>query len=218
MALKKNLDELVFDQMRDRIINGEWEQGDILNVDELSADYEVSRTPVLQALKRMHSEGLLEFSRVGKYFIPTYTAKQVEDICRVRLLLELEALDQIQRNDLYLNLSALRQITMNCHQETLRGEVVTSRRFDLELHKLLVLSAQNDCLAGIYTQVQGQFMIANYLQVFHTKQQQLIAADDHIAILECLEHNDFDGAKKRLTDHINQAHQKIKARINSANV
>ena len=66
MALKKNLDVLVFEQIRDRIINSEWEQGQNLDVDELSRFYEVSRTPVLQALKRMQAEGMVVVSGTGK--------------------------------------------------------------------------------------------------------------------------------------------------------
>lgn len=213
MALKKNLDELVFDRMRDRIINGEWEQGQSLEVDELSAFYEVSRTPVLQALKRMQNEGMVVVSRSGKFFFPTYDARQVRDVCRVRLLLELEAVDEIGNKQIALDIDSLRGTARRCHQVMTREDITGSRRLDLEWHKALVASAGNECLTGLYTKVLGQFMVANYLQTFHTKQQQLVAADDHLKILDSLERGDFEGAKAGLREHIDQACEKIILRI-----
>lgn len=213
MALKKNLDQRIFDQMLDRIINGEWEQGFHLDVDELSQHYEVSRTPVLQALKRMHSEGLLIVTRVGKYYLPKYDEKQVRDICRVRLLIELEALDQIRSNKPDIDWSDLEKTASWCQKRTLQEDVVASRRYDMEWHKILVAASDNECLIGLYPKVQGQFMIANYLQTFHSNRQQLAAADDHAVIMQHLKQGDYNAAKEELTRHINAACEKIISRI-----
>lgn len=213
MALKKNLDMLVFEKIRDRIIASEWEQGENLDVDELAHYYEVSRTPVLQALKRMLNEGMLVVSGTGKYFFPKYTKKDVQNICRVRRVLELEALDELQNQPKNFRSSALLETAQRCKKMTLCGNIIVSRQLDLLWHKNLIELTGNDCLIHLYTQVQGQFMVANYLQVFHSKEQQLIASDDHIHILERLEDNDYLGAKEILLNHIDGAYEKIVARI-----
>lgn len=212
MSLKKNLDQLVFEQMKDRIINGDWEQGRILDVDELSAYYEVSRTPILQALKRMQNEGMLVVSRVGKFYFPNYNEQQVRNICRIRLILEAEALDEIQQNKPSMDWRALRDLTQWCQRRTICGDVVASRRYDMEWHKHLVDASENECLIGLYLKVQGQFMIANYLQTSHSNAQQKVAADDHTCIMDHLELGDYAGAKEVLALHINNACTKILAR------
>lgn len=213
MSLKKNLDQLIFEQMKDRIINGDWEQGRNLEVDELSSYYEVSRTPILQALKRMQNEGMLVVSRVGKFYFPKYNERQVRDICRVRLILELEALDEIHQSKPSMDWRALRDLTQWCQRRTMCGDVVASRRYDMEWHKQLVDASENECLIGLYTKVQGQFMVANYLQTFHSNEQQMVAADDHTCVMDHLEQGDFNGAKEVLSTHINNACGKILARI-----
>lgn len=215
MALKKNLDLLVFDQLTSRLINGDWEQGQMLEVDELTAYYEVSRTPVLQALKRMQTEGMLLVSRGGKFYLPTYDAKQVTDICRTRLVLELESLDEIAANRSLLdrNLNKLTNLARLCQENTERGNVVPSRRYDLDLHRAIVDASSNECLMGLYPKVQGQFMIANYLQVFHSKQLQLAASGEHEKVIECLVKADIEGAKAALTRHIELARDRIISRI-----
>ena len=212
MALKKNLDMLVFEKIRDRIIASEWKQGENLDVDELAHYYEVSRTPVLQALKRMLSEGMLVVSGTGKYFFPKYTKEDVQNICRVRRVLELESLDELRNKPENFRISALADTAQQCKKMTLCGNIIVSRQLDLLWHKNLIELTGNDCLIHLYTQVQGQFMVANYLQVFHSKEQQLIAADDHINILEALERGDYDQAKEILISHIDGAYEKITAR------
>lgn len=215
MALKKNLDVLVFEQIRDRIINSEWEQGQNLDVDELSRFYEVSRTPVLQALKRMQAEGMVVVSGTGKYFFPKYSIKQVRDICSVRLVLESEALHELQRKQGAVDTTALMEMAQQCRRVMINGNVTVSRQLDLQWHKNLIDLTGNECLIQLYTQVQSQFMVANYLQAFHSSEQQLVAADDHINILSCLDRNDFTGAMEILDNHITLAAEKIADRINT---
>ena len=96
------------------------------------------------------------------------------------------------------------------------ADVVASRRYDMEWHKQLVDASENECLIGLYTKVQGQFMIANYLQTFHSNEQQMVAADDHTSVMDHLEQSDYDGAKAVLTCHINNACDKILARVRAS--
>ena len=43
MSLKKNLDIIVYEHLREKIIRGEWTPGQAIAVDELTAEYGVSR-------------------------------------------------------------------------------------------------------------------------------------------------------------------------------
>jgi len=215
MLLKKNLDQLIYEQMKYRIIRGEWEQGVFLDVDQLSEYYEVSRTPILLTLRRMQNEGMLMVSATGKFFFPRYDQQQVRDICRVRLVLELEALDEIKDREIGLNFKALSLISEKCLNSMRSGNINESRNYDLEWHKKLVVATDNKCLIGLYTKVQGQFMVANYLQAFHSQAQQQVAAEDHEKIMSYLKTGDYDSAKKCLSEHIDQACDKILALINN---
>lgn len=61
MALKKNLDVTIHEAFLEEILRGNWLPGQALNLDELAERYGVSRTPVQQALKRMHTQGMVVF-------------------------------------------------------------------------------------------------------------------------------------------------------------
>lgn len=58
--------ELIYTEIRNRILNGTYASGDRLNVDELARQLETSKTPVREALGRLERAGLATFrSRSG---------------------------------------------------------------------------------------------------------------------------------------------------------
>ena len=50
MRIKSNLDEILYDRIIESLISGSYSMGENLTLDELSKKFEVSRTPVVQAL------------------------------------------------------------------------------------------------------------------------------------------------------------------------
>lgn len=216
MSLKRNLDQLVYDQIQERIIRGEWALGANLEIDELAEEYEVSRTPVLQALKRMANEGQLVVSRVGKFYFPEYSCEQVEDICRVRSVLEQEALREIQKKKQDMDWQKLHELAVRCKLSNERGDTIASRLLDMQWHQGLVSAAENECLSGIYHKVQGQYMVASYLSVDLGSDQQAIVADDHVQVMDLLEQGEYDEAVTQLDGHIYRACGQLLSGIRAA--
>ena len=79
MALKKNLDVVIFEKFYDEIVCGKWTAGALLNIDEMADRYDVSRTPVQQALKKMNTLGMVKFSSKGHVYVESFDKKQVKE-------------------------------------------------------------------------------------------------------------------------------------------
>ena len=110
MALKKNLDVTIHEAFLEEILQGNWKPGQALNLDELAERYGVSRTPIQQALKRMHTQGMVVFSSKGHFSVPTFSEKEVCDIIEMRLLLEHQALTDIQNKLLPMDFETLERL------------------------------------------------------------------------------------------------------------
>ena len=65
MSLKRNLDELVYETICQGFVGGAYTAGMRLDPAELSEQYQVSKTPVIQALKRMAHERIVEITSGG---------------------------------------------------------------------------------------------------------------------------------------------------------
>lgn len=214
MALKKNLDVMIQEKLYDQIICGNWTPGQALNLDELASYYGVSRTPVHQALKKMHTQGMVTFSSKGHFSVLAFSEKEVYDIIEMRLLLEQQAINDLDKNELPIDFKQLDKLCKECIRSSEADDIVQTRRTDLTFHRTLVAQANNHCLSELYDRVQGQFMVANYLLTHHTHAQQEVAADDHEKILLALHHKDFLRAHSFLEAHIQGACQKIIAQKN----
>ena len=213
MALKNILDVVIFEKFYDEIVCGKWTAGALLNIDEMADRYDVSRTPVQQALKKMNTLGMVKFSSKGHVYVESFDKKQVKDICDVRLLLELEVLHIIERENIAVDFQRLEKVSQDCLNSNVANDMVETRRTDLAFHKLLVQQAGNECLFDLFKKVQGQFMVANYLESSHTSKQQGVAADEHEQLLQALKDGDFDTARAVVTRHIKGACEKIISRI-----
>lgn len=91
---RTNLNEQVYERLRERILGREVGPGVKLSLHELATELGVSRSPVHHALTRLVSEGLLTVKARRGYYVTPVTAPMVEQGYDVRLALELYAADK----------------------------------------------------------------------------------------------------------------------------
>ncbi|MGI2328166.1 GntR family transcriptional regulator [Planococcus sp. YIM B11945] len=84
---KASTGERITSELRMRIIAGEIESGTILSENKLAAEFEVSRSPIRDALKVLASERLIRLERMGAVVIGL-KEKEIDEIYDVRLLIE----------------------------------------------------------------------------------------------------------------------------------
>lgn len=213
MSFKKNLDVIILEKLQEFILRGEWTPGQAINIDELVQFFNVSRTPVVQALKHMAALGMVTTSSAGHYYVLAFTQKQVEDLLEMRLLLEKQAILDLEKNEILIDLNTLKTVAEKCILHNNTNDIVLTRKFDLLFHKTLVEQAQNHCMDELYKRVQSQFMVANYLLTSHTTAQQIVASDDHMKIIQALEKKDYNRAIEETRKHIEGALEKIIAKM-----
>ncbi|WP_102261293.1 GntR family transcriptional regulator [Mesobacillus jeotgali] len=106
---KASTGDRVASELRMQIISGLVESGAILSENKLAADFNVSRSPIREALKILASENLIRLERMGAVVIGL-TEKDIEEIYDVRLLIEsfvFERLIKIDTTDLVVELSKI---------------------------------------------------------------------------------------------------------------
>jgi GntR family transcriptional regulator, carbon starvation induced regulator len=86
------LAEKAYRELRKAIVRCEFEPGARLRVEELSRRFEVSSSPLREALNRLAEQGLVRTLENRGFRVAPLTAEGVSDLVRVRLLVECEAL------------------------------------------------------------------------------------------------------------------------------
>lgn len=204
MRVKSNLDQIIYDHIVDSLILGEYSMGQTVLLDEFAKKYEVSRTPVVQAVKLLSNDGLLETMTNGRVRVPQFNEEQMMKICEVRLLLENYALEKIynskQTNDIFYD--ELEHIAKQGLSALNNGDSLEFNKIDLEFHRTLISGSNNEYLVAEYNRIQGKFVVANYLMKPLEERDFSCAAESHIEIVELLRSNEFDQCRKLLNKHI----------------
>lgn len=203
IKLKKNLDTIIFEKLKEEIIASRWRPGQQISTEEIAEQYGVSRTPVIQAVKMMAMEGIITVRSNGRIEIPVFTRDQVIDLCKIRVLLEDYAIKTICEQKSDIEIHKLNDIAKDCAQQIRSfNNVIETRKLDLKLHRHIVESSGSEYLLGSYIRVQSQFMTANHIHLNHSDAMQSMASNEHFEILEHLNRYDYKRASKALEHHI----------------
>jgi DNA-binding GntR family transcriptional regulator len=80
--------ERAYELIRSSIIEGTLRQGEPVREEKFAADVGVSRTPVREALRRLHAEGLVAFEAHRGARVVTWSTEAVDEIFALRAMVE----------------------------------------------------------------------------------------------------------------------------------
>ena len=84
----RSIREVVYEQLKQAVLSGAFDDGERLVEHDLAARLNVSRTPVREALKRLESEGLLTALPRQGLVAKKYTSEEIREIYMIRISLE----------------------------------------------------------------------------------------------------------------------------------
>ncbi|OZI34367.1 GntR family transcriptional regulator [Bordetella genomosp. 10] len=195
---KENLSVRVYNEIREALINGQYEPGERLIIGELAQALGVSITPVREAIFRLISEQGLEMQAATAVYVPYVNSAKLSEIQQIRFHLEgmgaAEAARQITPKQLD-NLVALQAQFIGCTSTDPKRASYLNRKFHfaiLEASRMPVLR----------TTVESFWVITGpILKVFHVKTAGLDYSQGqhrHEAVLEALKARDAEAARAAL--------------------
>src|SRR6201994_3793851 len=105
--------DMIAGALRDAICNGEIPPGAPLKQDEIAADFDVSHTPVREALKVLVSEGLATLHHNRGCFVTDLSSTVARELMEFRALIEPRlagwALDHLTESDIEQDRQALKK-------------------------------------------------------------------------------------------------------------
>jgi len=97
-SLSRTLIERAYAQLRDDIVEGRLPPGERLRVEHLKASYGVGAGTLREAITRLVSDALVEAEGQRGFRVAPVALDDLEDLTRLRLLIEIDALRQSIRN------------------------------------------------------------------------------------------------------------------------
>ena len=201
MGLEKK--EEIYKSIRLNIISHRFKPGQAIREKELAEEYEVSRTPIREILRRLESEGLVTIQPYKGVFVTEVNTKDVEEILDIRLALEglavrLAAI-RVTEED-FVRFSEIDKLL----DRTLQSEdVEVSFEADKRLHRLILEVANNRRVENIITNLLAQIHRMRYISGY-TPGRVSQTANEHKQIIQAILAKEPHLAEERMRVHLEE--------------
>lgn len=204
----KPLRDIVFDTLREAIMDGSLKPGERLMEVQLAQKLGVSRTPVREAIRKLELEGTVTMiPRKGAY-VAEVSLKDISEVLEVRAALEglaatlaAEKMDESGLKLLQEKASEFEAAAKDMNRDDLI-------KLDVEIHEIIFQSTDNQTLMnlvdGLREQVQ-RFRIS-YLSTMQNAEDIIV---EHRELIDALLKKDPELARNAAEKHIRQIKQFI---------
>lgn len=190
--------------------------GQKMTTEALAARYQVTRTPVREALNRLECEHIVESIPNAGFRFKVYTAEEMFDLYEVRESLEGLAVRRLVENGVPDGL--VDQLRHDADSAA-NGATFEERRYsDIEFHQLII----THCGSELLTRMMDNCLLLSKCMVAalripdrnHSHTQDVL--QEHLAIVEAIAANDATEAEKLLKRHIHRALRAIRAEFRAS--
>jgi len=204
IKLRRDLVEQIYDILRERITNLNMKPGARINIQELAEEFDVSPTPIKDALKKLSQKGLVTTKSGKGYYVVSLSPEKLNEIYDLRKMFESYALKAAIENIPAEKLYELRKEMEDLKQEMSEEEKdIKFYQKDQMLHLEIIRNSNNEMLEEFYRQIYNLVKISQHL--YKTTEESL---EEHMAIVKAMLEKNLGKARKALEAHIDHARDK----------
>jgi len=200
---QQNLAYSVYEQLRSELFDFRLLPGDRFSEIEVAERTGTSRTPVRQALYRLHREGFLEVKPRSGWEVKPLNFEQLDALYELRIVIEQAAIKRLASlgpEQLKATLRPLEERWIVAPRKR-SASVTEVAAWDEDFHCSLVAAAKNAEFSRVHWDVTERIRVVRRLDF--TKPARIRATyEEHSSILRALRQGSFEDAAKKLAVHI----------------
>jgi DNA-binding GntR family transcriptional regulator len=193
-----------YQTVRDGIISGQYPPSSRITEQEIAEAAGVSRTPVREALRRLHAEGLVEFQANHGAVVTDWSDADADEVFELRAMLESHGASRAALNATPAQRQELRDLAEEQHRHSLeRGEGHLERIGELNsrFHRRLQEAANSPRLArALAALLEAPLIMKTFIK--YRPQDLERSAVHHLELVRALEAGDPDWAASVMRSHI----------------
>lgn len=205
---RSGLYSAIADRLREMIQEGELAPGSRIMEKELCEYFDISKTPLREALKVLVAEGLITHRQHQGYHIAAIDIEEIASIFEV-----LHGLEDIAGSHLATRmdqdtLSAIERKHLAMVQHHANGKRVAYFRLNQEIHQMLIDAVRNPTLSAIYTGLMTKIHRARGIANAESLRWKESLAE-HEAIIEAMRSSDREVLRRLLREHSEHTAQEV---------
>lgn len=196
--------DAVADELRRRLLAGEYTAGEHVRDTELAAEFDVARPTIRAAVQMLVADGLLERGRGRSAQVRLFTAADAVDLYRLRRPIEIRALELVVSSGARLDeVEAALQRFAALNEEATWQAVADH---DVAFHRTIFVAAQSPRLLRTFDEVASELrLLIAQLRPTYSSISDLVT--EHAGLLQALRDADIVAATRAWNAHFDQSEE-----------
>jgi len=205
----------IYNTLSKRIITWAYTPGYRLTEEELCAEFEVSRSPVREALNSLVSARLVSKEAHKGYMVRLIDLREVNELYDTRLVLELAVVQTLCEKGMDIHVLKDLQERWNMLIETLPEVLALCADEDEIFHKTLCSAAGNLVMTQMLDDIAKRIHFVRLSDITDPDRMR-ITCQDHLDLLSALQQRDVESAKAIVRRNILWGKEKVDTAIKEA--
>lgn len=200
----KPLREIVFETLREAIINATLKPGERLMEIQMAEEMGVSRTPVREAIRKLELEGfVVMIPRKGAY-VAGISMKDIADVFEIRAAMEGLAAGLAAERITEEEMESLERILVKIGENVQNNDLEQLIEADTQFHEILFKASRNERLVQIVSNLREQIQRFRTASL-STPGRMKYALEEHKKIVEAVSERNVELAQALAREHIENA-------------
>jgi DNA-binding GntR family transcriptional regulator len=192
-----SLKKFAYNTIKDKIISCVYPPGELLNENLLTAELNISRTPIREALSHLQEEGFVRIMLKKGIMVSNITIADMRQVYQVRVELEPFVVQiagpQLKQDDL-LQFRAL------FLEQLEDGDMLQRLETDTSFHRYLAMNCNNKYVLQLMNRVLDE---NKRITIFNRNVERVEHShDEHLKLVDALLTNDYEFSAKVMRQHI----------------
>lgn len=206
MVETASLGKQLEDELKHEIMNGHLAPGTCISIAELAAKWNVSSTPVRDAIRRLESKGFIKVNPRRGVYVAQMDETTFRNVFELRIALECLA---VESATFQAPIEEIEHAIRAYHDAQLHFEKSGDRSLmverDYTVHDLLLRFCTNDKLILIMSELRDLIDWAQGTIVSRQPDVYDITIPEHLHVLEAMRARDMEGARVAIRQHLQSA-------------
>ena len=198
----KSLAAIVAQRLREAIIDGQFDLGEMIPEETLATSFGVSRTPVREALNQLQSLGLVTVRPQRGSYVFSPDEADVAALCEFRCVMEPRSAELARSHDRAATIETLKAAIADMEEACRQTDAVRYSRADTRLHEAFVDHCGNPYMQVAYATAGARIAalrthLSAPADVLHPR-----GLEQHKRLLELFDAGDFAAFDKLMRTHV----------------
>jgi DNA-binding GntR family transcriptional regulator len=209
----------VYSALRERLLRGDLPVGRRLVEQQLAAEYDTSRTPVREALRRLEGDGHIVRDRGGGMCPAAPSVKSMRELYEVRVALEVLCARRAASSGDRGRIEAIEQdweaLSVAWHDGAALPRGPDFVYADESFHRALAVASGNDVAESLLGDLNDRIRV---LRIYDFTTDDRIGATiaEHLEIVRCVLSRDAEAAAAFMRAHVQRSALVVRERVGSA--